>query len=468
MPRLFVVKASQSKHHWFFNSELFTALANQFDVTIIKETGTSKTPDGNGEPLPEVEVSGISTLSRIAALVWKILWSGSFLGHTFKYRKHLMIEPYWLGMYGFSDVDNWIPRNRKSKILVLALALLMSSSVIYGLIRKLAERTWLNSRVNEVANHFSRGDVVISFANLSYIEMLTAFAADRAGIKTIWIPMTPDDIISNGYHLGNEATVCSWGPWVTGALEQLRDIHDHRIVEAGNTMTRYQERLLADADTKKIHDLLPVDHEIKILTYFVVDNSSTSDSEKTIEILRSVVDELGSNYVLVVRGAPRIGERGEDSLDLPGTKVFFRDPVRIDFAENPDKFWLEHALTLRDSASVIFGTLTSGIYQAAAWGTPIVISAINPEGSIDNPLRPSTWIENDIVGSASWGNYVSSYDEMQTVVRESLIRPEDLKSKVEKIGRSWDYSDPNYVELVFDAVRAASEDKAPVHNRSAE
>jgi len=331
---------------------------------------------------------------------------------------------------------------------------MMSKLALFSLGLSLAKSTWLRSQAKTVSCQFASGDVVLSFGNVSYLEMIVALAADRAGIRSVWIPMTPDEVVSNGYHVGHKTTTCSWGPWITEALKKFRGASVGKIIESGNVMSRYQEQLLAEAEGKTFHDLLGVARDVKIVSYFAIDNY---ESREAVETLSTLLVELDSEYVLVVRGLQtdrRDFDSGENA-PLPG--VLFRSPVMTDWGVVPDEFWLEHAFTLRDSEVVVFGTLTSGLYQAVVWGTPIIINGIDPEGSSSRPLGPAQAIEDDLAGLVSAGvDHAHSYDELKGVVRDVLVSPTAAKSMAEEIAQLWDYRDPEFVEIVIRAIREES------------
>jgi hypothetical protein len=456
MSRLFVVKPHQTKHHWFFDSDLFAELERSHDVSIIKESGTSETVGLNGSPLPEIIEGVPRSMSRLESLSWKIISAARLLGPTFKNRKHRLIRSQWSAMLGYADVDNWSPRTRFSKLMVVTLALLASRKSIFGLARSVFVRTMFRGRIKRLQNEFESGDVLLTFGGISFLEVMSDFAVRGAGVRTVWLPMTPDIVVSDGYHLGSNSIVCSWGPWITEALGDFHGLTGEVIVESGNLMSRYQEQLLNKSDRTKFQDLLGIDSDSKIVTYFAVDNSSSNNSQRILETLTGLVDELGDGYVLVVREAPKSCEPSEsDPTDSDG-KVLFRSPDMNQWIEAPEEFWLEHALSLRDSELVVFGTFTSGIYQAAVWGTPIVINAIDQSG-ISTPLSPSQAVRDDYAGLTKAGViYASTYDELADVTLEAVLNPAEGISKSAVIGELWDYSESEYIDIVLNAVRRAS------------
>jgi hypothetical protein len=456
MSRLFVVKPHQTKHHWFFDSDLFSELQRSHDVSIIKENGTSATVGLNGSPLSEIIEGGPSSMSRLESLSWKIISAARFLGPTFKNRKRPFIGSLWSAMLDYADVDNWSPRTRFSKLMVATLALLASRKSIFGLARSVLARTTFRGRIKRLQNEFESRDVLVTFGGTSFLEVMSDFAARGAGVQTLWLPMTPDIVIYDGYHLGNRSLVCSWGPWITEALGDFHGLTGEVIVESGNLMSRYQEQLLNKAGQTKFQDILGIDNDSKIITYFAVDNSSSNNSERILETLIGLVHELGDGYILVVREAPKPCEPSEPEATDSIENVIFRSPDMNQWIEAPEEFWLEHALSLRDSELVVFGTFTSGIYQAAVWGTPIVINAIDQSG-VSTPLSPSQCINDNVGGLAEAGVvYASTYDELAEVSREAVLNPSEARSKSAVIGELWDYSESEYIEFVLDAVRAAS------------
>jgi hypothetical protein len=164
----------------------------------------------------------------------------------------------------------------------------------------------------------------------------------------------------------------------------------------------------------------------------VVDVPSISTNSFSIflrKLLILVVLLTTSIVTVRVWGTPNNPEPGQElPFDTPGTELLAR-----------------HAALIKASSVVVMGSLTSSLFQAAAWGVPSILDrgGQKPESRAATPVL---FEDADASGMIADGMAVTqTVEELIDTIRRYLDDPGWDADVWNTIAGKWDYQDSNYV-----------------------
>ena len=453
-----VLSIPAPKCRFLLDTGIFRALCGRYRVLVSGYL--SERPDiiatyGG----PDVEfIRQASPSGGFGGALTRMTESARELGFQFQHRKHPWVGMAWRATSRYRSLEPPIRRGVGRRLVVNALAVAARKRASWRRYTRWASRWIVDSGLEDLLARERPAAVVMTGQGQgSPQELVLGLAAERLGLRTIWLPVTPDDPMYNGHLVPDHDAVCAWGPVMRRQLEEFHGIPPTRVIDLGNVMTRLQEDLMAAAGPGvALRERIGIPAGRPIVTYFSVVNSSATETVPAVDALAAAArDGRLSDAAILLRPSPaedagRLARRYENN-----PHVWVQDTCAHEFDGAGPGFFTDHAWTVKESSVLVLGSLTSALYQAAAWGVPIVLNATKLRRYPDDAYSPASGLDTDFCGFISAGLAVArSLDELCVLTEAHLIDPAHGKAACGQIARDWDYRNAGYVEELLRMIEA--------------
>ena len=407
--------------------------------------------------LPEVRPHG-----RLGGLLARLLEAGRGLGYQFGRRGDPLVGSVWRQTPRFRDIGSGRRRGVVRRALVYAVAMAFSTARAWrALVWLLGWRIVDRDVESLLARERPVAMVVSGQGQGTLQELVLGATCRRLGIPSIWLPVTGDDSIYNGYLMDDHRALCAWGPQMRRQLEGFHGVDPERIVNIGILMTRLQTELLAVCPGPDLRARLGIPPRLKIVTYFSVINSLAADTAPAVDALAAAVEDGRlRDTAIVLRTSPAEdpGELIERYKNSP--HVWVQVGAWQEFDRSGGSVFADHARAIRECDVLVMGSLTSAIFQTTVWGIPVVLNSTELHDYPWDARRPSTPEAVDALGFFSAGLPVAhSLPELIELVQARLKDPELGRASSARIAAEWDYQDPQYAANVLALVDGTAEGK---------
>ena len=287
-----VLSIPAPKCRFLLDTGIFRALCGRYRVLVSGYL--SERPDiiatyGG----PDVEfIRQASPSGGFGGALTRMTESARELGFQFQHRKHPWVGMAWRATSRYRSLEPPIRRGVGRRLVVNALAVAARKRASWRRYTRWASRWIVDSGLEDLLARERPAAVVMTGQGQgSPQELVLGLAAERLGLRTIWLPVTPDDPMYNGHLVPDHDAVCAWGPVMRRQLEEFHGIPPTRVIDLGNVMTRLQEDLMAAAGPGvALRERIGIPAGRPIVTYFSVVNSSATETVPAVERVFSIFE----------------------------------------------------------------------------------------------------------------------------------------------------------------------------------
>jgi len=352
----------------------------------------------------------------------------------------------WYRTITYRQMQPLIRRNRSRVLALTFMARVASISITWRLLRRLLYRRLVDPQFQQLLID-ERPVTVLLTGQETPQEIGMSLAADRHGVPSVLVPVSPDDIYDRGYLLANYRQIVSWGPGFGDRLEKLHGVNPARLSKSGMLITRLQEELLQSYSAEDERIALAVPAGKRIVSYLSVANYEAADTVASVTALAEAI-EVGDleNVVIVLRTSPweDAGVARARFKDNPHVRV--QDSGELPFDTPGPELLARHAALVKASSVLVMGSITSSLFQAAAWDIPSILDRTGQDQE-SKTATPVLFEDADPSGMIADGMPVTQTpEELIETIKRYLDSPGWDSEVWRTIANKWDYQDDNYVD----------------------
>ena len=441
------ISVSSDRAKWFLDTTIFRELKARFKVHIFgRLSERPEIVDKYGGPNVrwEPEIGQPGSRSKLS---YRVFIAARSLGFKYRIRN---AEPWfvdaWHRTITYHQLQPLIRRSRSRVQVLTIMARVASISVAWRLLRRFSYGRLVDPQFQRILLK-ERPTAVLLTGQETPQEIGMSLAADRHGLPSVLVPVSPDDIYNNGYLLANYQRIVTWGPGFGDRLERLHGVKTERLSPCGMLITRLQEELLQTYSVEDERRALAVPAGKRIVSYLSVTNYEAADTVASVTALADAI-ECGDleNVVIVLRTSPWEDAGGARIRFKDNPHVRVQDSGELPFDTPGSELLARHAALVKASSVLVMGSITSSLFQAATWGIPSILD----RSGQDQESKTATLVlfeDADPSGMIADGMPVTeSPEELIETIKRYLDSPGWDSEVWRAITDKWDYQDDNYVD----------------------
>lgn len=447
---------------FLLSSKIYERIKNEYKVLLVspfsnRENFVKEFGGHNVSFLffnPEISFSQINFIARKAYAISEALRRN---GYWFRFRNRRM-RYYWNLLVGNNGNING--NTIKSKLKGYVLGWIGYFRCSWKLIDRIGGDLLYDAKSILKHTEGYKNVIIIQTATWGYQERFLSYCAHKYSYKTVFVPYTTDQLLTNGYLLSDFDKICTQGPIETKAAQSYHKIPLKRIAPLGMLWFRNIEEIFSAKQRKQNNK----EKKRKIILY--AGNSSTyfprlSELNAIDTILYAIKTNILPNSRVIYRPVPKdSGEseiiynryKNEDSIEIqiPQLACYGMLDYPSTMVKNEISDYLEN---LSSIDVFVMSLMTTMCFDALYFNKPVISNFTDPS-LIMKKRGTRAYLEDDITGMVSSGiPIVFTHDDFIQKIKEALNNPSWHTQVRENILSNWDYQNQNYVTDFMELIK---------------
>lgn len=452
---------------FLLSSEIYKKMIKKYDILIVSpfSNNSNLKKEFGGANIYFLSINSQRNKHKYIKYLYSLSELLRFNGYWFRFRKDK-----WESLWRLTTslkveqlTRKYIKKSIRDKIITYLTGYLGYFKFTWRLIDRIFGRYFYN--INTIFKYTSkyRNVIIIQTANFSFQERFLSFFARKFSYKSIFVPYTTDQLMSNGYLINNFESICAQGPIETGYLIKYHNIPPKKIFKLGMLWFRNIETLNTQINQNQKKDKYL---KKRILLYA---GSTMPYFSKQIElqaidkILSAIKKGLLPNAKLIYRPIANKNElknifkkyskKNEIEIQIPqyslmGMEQYTKSSIKEDIIEY---------LKMMSSIDIcIMSNITTLLFEAIYFGKPVISYFAGSNSGIPMTGYDELLIKEDIAKYFSSGipAILSSSDILVEKIKEILDNPSWYHSMQKKLLNHWDYKNPNYISEFMKLIKS--------------
>ena len=304
--------------------------------------------------------------------------------------------------------------------------------------------------------------IILQTANWGYQERYLAYCTRRYSLKSILIPYTTDQLITNGYLATAYDKICAQGPVEKSYAIKYHGITEDRVVPLGMIWRRNLESIQHEYNMKR-PSWKPEENTIMYAgmasNYFprkseflavdsILDAIRDGRLPKAKLIYRPVVNDAREAEAIRKKYA------GESliTIQIPQAAFIGVDQSNADCVRPQIIGYLEQ---LTQANVLVMSATTTMMFDALHFEIPCVANFADPTSMLQEVGFTTTYIENDDTLRGSRSTPIAfSLDDLIGHIHTALLSPASAGQAKKEVFGMWDYQNGDYVRGCLEVIES--------------